>query len=303
MKTFSILFLFIGLSVSAQIQTLALWPEGKMPNKQKSDEKEVINDGDISWVTKVQTPTLEIYLPPKASANGQAVLVCPGGGYAGLAYDWEGTEIAKYLNSKGIAAGVLKYRLPGSASVKENFKAPLQDAQRGIRMLRANASAWNIDKKKVGVMGFSAGGHLASTLGTHFKDAYYSAIDETDSEEIRPDFMILIYPVISMDPKITHQGSRDNLLGNHPTEALEKQFSNDLQVNENTPTTFILHASDDETVPVENSLRMYKALQEHKVETEMHIYPTGGHGFSLANGTYYLQSWSDRLTDWLRNLN
>ncbi|MCL6219590.1 alpha/beta hydrolase [Zunongwangia pacifica] len=303
MKTFSILFLFIGLSVSAQIKTLALWPEGKMPNKQKSDEKEVINKGDIRWITKVQTPTLEIYIPPKASANGQAVLVCPGGGYAGLAYDWEGTEIAKYLNSKGIAAGVLKYRLPGSASVKENFKAPLQDAQRGIRMLRANASAWNIDKKKLGVMGFSAGGHLASTLGTHFQEAFYSAIDETDSEEIRPDFMILIYPVISMDTKITHQGSRDNLLGDHPTEALEKQFSNDLQVTANTPKTFILHASDDDTVPVENSLRMYKALQEHDVETEMHIYPTGGHGFSLANGMYYLQSWSDRLTDWLRNLN
>jgi len=303
MKSFSVLVLFLSLSISAQIKTLPLWPEGKMPNYQKSDEKEEIDVNTISWISKVQQPTLEVYLPPQASANGQAVLVCPGGGYAGLAYDWEGTEIAKYLNSKGIAAGVLKYRLPGSASVKENFKAPLQDAQRGIRMLRANASDWNIDKEKVGVMGFSAGGHLASTLGTHFQNAFYSAIDDIDSEEIRPDFMILIYPVISMDPKITHQGSRDNLLGKNPTAALEKQFSNDLQVTENTPTTFILHTGDDQTVPVENSLRMYKALQEKKVQTEMHIYPKGGHGFSLANGVYYLESWSERLTDWLRNLN
>ena len=303
MKIFNSLFLFLSLSLSAQIQTLPLWPENKMPNEQKSDEKEELDDGDILWISKVQKPTLEIYLPPKASANGQAVLVCPGGGYAGLAYDWEGTEIAKYLNSKGIAAGVLKYRLPGSASVKESFKAPLQDAQRGIRILRANALDWNIDKNKVGVMGFSAGGHLASTLGTHYQEAFYSAIDSTDSEEIRPDFMVLVYPVISMDPKITHQGSHDNLLGEKPTAALEKQFSNELQVTENTPPVFLIHAGDDDVVPVENSLRMYTSLQEHEVPTEMHIYPKGGHGFSLANEIYYLQSWSDRLTDWLRNLN
>ena len=303
MKTFSILVLFFSFSLAAQVSTLPLWPEDEMPNKQKSDEKEDINQDDITWITKVQKPTLEVYLPPKASANGQAVLVCPGGGYAGLAYDWEGTEIAKYLNSKGIAAGVLKYRLPGSASVKESFKAPLQDAQRGIRILRANALDWNIDKNKVGVMGFSAGGHLASTLGTHYQEAFYSAIDSTDSEEIRPDFMVLVYPVISMDPKITHQGSHDNLLGEKPTAALEKQFSNELQVTENTPPVFLIHAGDDDVVPVENSLRMYTSLREHGVPTEMHIYPKGGHGFSLANEIYYLQSWSDRLTDWLRNLN
>ncbi|WBL22954.1 alpha/beta hydrolase [Zunongwangia sp. HRR-M8] len=303
MRILSILFLFLSLSLSAQIQTLPLWPENEMPNYQKSSEKEEINDGDVVWISKVQQPTLEVYLPVKQTATGQAVLICPGGGYAGLAYDWEGTQIAKFLNTKGIAAGVLKYRLPGSASVKENFKAPLQDAQRGIRMFRANASAWNIDKNKVGVMGFSAGGHLASTLGTHFQDAFYSAIDSTDSEEIRPDFMVLIYPVISMDPAITHQGSHDNLLGKSPGKELEKQFSNELQVNENTPTTFILHASDDGSVPVANSLRMYSALQKNGVKTEMHIYPEGGHGFSLANGMYYLENWSERLTDWLRNLN
>ncbi|WBL25136.1 alpha/beta hydrolase [Zunongwangia sp. HGR-M22] len=302
MKIISILCLFLSFSLSAQIQTLPLWPENKMPNYQKSSEKEEINDGDVVWISKVQQPTLEVYLPVKQTATGQAVLVCPGGGYAGLAYDWEGTQIAKFLNTKGIAAGVLKYRLPGSASVKENFKAPLQDAQRGIRLLRANASAWNIDKNKVGVMGFSAGGHLASTLGTHFQEAFYSAIDSIDSEEIRPDFMILIYPVINMDPEITHQGSRENLLGKNPSAALEMQFSNDLQVTENTPTTFILHASDDGAVPVENSLRMYAALHKNNVKTEMHIYPEGGHGFALANGKYYLENWSERLSDWLKKI-
>ncbi|MDN3595342.1 alpha/beta hydrolase [Zunongwangia endophytica] len=302
MKTFSIIFLFLGLSVSAQVKTLPLWPEDKIPNHQQSTEKEEINDDDVVWISKVQKPTLEVYLPVKQSATGQAVLICPGGGYAGLAYDWEGTQIAKFLNSKGIAAGVLKYRLPLSASIKESFKAPLQDAQRGIRLLRANASAWHIDKNKVGVMGFSAGGHLASTLGTHFQEAMYSGIDITDSEEMRPDFMVLIYPVISMDSAITHQGSHDNLLGKNPSAALEEQFSNELQVTKNTPETFILHAGDDGAVPVENSLRMYAALQKNGIKTEMHIYPEGEHGFALANGKYYLENWSTRLIDWLKNL-
>ncbi|WP_417886437.1 alpha/beta hydrolase [Zunongwangia sp.] len=302
MKLFSVLFLFLNFPMIAQIQTLPLWPKNKMPNYQQSDEREEVNDGDIVWISKVQQPTLEIYLPVTQTATGQAVLICPGGGYAGLAYDWEGTQIAKFLNSKGIAAGVLKYRLPLSASVKENFKAPLQDAQRGIRILRANASSWNIDKNKVGVMGFSAGGHLASTLGTHYQEEFYSAIDSTDSEEIRPDFMVLIYPVISMDPAITHKGSHDNLLGKDPKLSLEEEFSNELQVTENTPTTFILHASDDDVVPVENSLRMYSALQKDGVKTEMHIYPEGGHGFALANGMYYLENWSAQLIDWLKNL-
>ncbi|MDT0649745.1 alpha/beta hydrolase [Autumnicola edwardsiae] len=302
-KHFLILLLIAATtSVMAQHETLPLWPD-EIPNSQKSDEKELSAKDGINWITKVQEPNIAVYLPAKQSATGQAVVICPGGGYAGLAYDWEGTDFAKWLNSKGIAGIVLKYRLPGSKSVKVSYEAPLQDVQRAIRMVRAHSQDWNINKNKVGVIGFSAGGHLASTLGTHFDHQDSFEKDFVDALSARPDFMALIYPVITMDEKFTHQGSKNALLGNNPSKELVENFSNELQVKQNTPPTFLIHATDDESVPVENSLRFYEALKAKKIPVEMHIYPEGGHGFSFGLGKGYLSSWTDRLADWLHGLN
>ncbi|MEQ8474040.1 MAG: alpha/beta hydrolase [Marinoscillum sp.] len=241
-------------------------------------------------ISDVQNPTIEVYLPSKSHATKQAVLICPGGGYSILAYDKEGTDIAKMLNGKGIAGIVLKYRLPKSKSNIEPHKSALMDAQQGMKLVRANAEKWNIDPANVGVMGFSAGGHLASTLGTHF------------DEESRPNFMVLVYPVVSMDKGITHMGSRTNLIGKDPTEEMITLYSNELQVKPNTPPTFIVHSSDDGAVPVENSLRLFKNIKDQEIPIEMHIYSYGGHGYGLAIGNGRLATWPDRLIDWLREL-
>ena len=299
-----ILLLSLVLStsgISAQEETLPLWPNG-IPNSRESTEKEISEKGEIHWIRNVQEPTISVFLPTRQHATGQAVVICPGGGYGGLAYDWEGIDIAKWLNSKGIAAMVLKYRLPNSASVEVSYKAPLQDLQRAMKLVRANAEKWNIDQNKVGVMGFSAGGHLASTLGTHFDHEDSFKKDSVDAFSARPDFMALVYPVITMDAEFTHQGSRNSLLGENPSDELENEFSSELQVKTNTPPTFIIHATDDDAVPVENALLFYKALKEKDIYTEMHIYPEGGHGFSLGLGKGYLETWPDRLYDWLQRL-
>ncbi|MDQ3842523.1 MAG: alpha/beta hydrolase, partial [Bacteroidota bacterium] len=241
--------------------------------------------------------------PAKRNATGQAVVVCPGGGYGVLAYDWEGTDVAKWLNANGIAAAVLKYRLPNSKSNVVPHLSPLMDAKRAIRLVRAHADQWNIKRDKVGVMGFSAGGHLASTLGTHFDGGDSKATDSVERFSSRPDFMILMYPVISMSKNIMHVGSRNNLIGDQPDTALARLYSNELQVTKETPPTFLVHATDDTGVPVENSLLFYQALKDKGVSAEMHLYPYGGHGFGLAVGRGYLQTWTDRCIDWLRSLN
>lgn len=298
-------FIIISLQAFAQDLTLELWPD-KIPNSQPSSEKEVRENEGILWITKVQEPAIEVYLPVKQRATGRAVLICPGGGYQGLAYDWEGTQIAKWLNTKGIAGIVLKYRLPNSASVNTSYEAPLLDAKRAIRLTRAHAKDWNIDEDKVGVIGFSAGGHLASTLGTHFNAEETVGKDSIQLIRARPDFMILVYPVITMKKEFTHMGSRNSLLGENPSEELVKEFSNEDQVSDDTPPTFLVHATDDEAVPVENSIQFYRALVDHKIDAEMHIYPEGGHGFSIGRNyeKEFLQSWTwpDRLEDWLQRL-
>ncbi|MDT0643800.1 alpha/beta hydrolase [Zunongwangia sp. F363] len=281
-------------SAMAQDETLLLWPQG-VPNSKPSEEKEIADKGDILWIRQVQQPEIQVFLPPKSISTGQAVLICPGGGYEGLAFDWEGTQIAKWLNTKGIAGIVLKYRLPSSASVKVSYEAPLQDAQQAMKLLREHAAEWNINRQKVGVIGFSAGGHLASTLGTHFENE--------DSANSRPDFMALIYPVISMEAHVTHMGSRNALLGQTPDEELVAKFSNEQRVSEKTPPTFLIHATDDEVVPVENSLAFYKAVKDKNIPVEMHIYPEGGHGFSLGNGNRILESWPELFYAWLKSLN
>tara|TARA_R110002049_G_scaffold38978_4_gene120400 strand:- start:1334 stop:2176 length:843 start_codon:yes stop_codon:yes gene_type:complete len=280
---------------------MPLW-SGKIPNHQETNEVETQENGDILRIKNVQKPTLDIYLPAKKNSIGKAMVICPGGGYGGLAYDWEGTDIAKWLNSKGIAAFVLKYRLPKSKSIIFGNKAPLQDAQRAIRLIRHNAEKWNVSKNQIGIMGFSAGGHLASTLGTHFNDGENSLPSRIDSLSARPDFMVLIYPVITMRSPYTHEGSRNNLLGDSPNRELIDFYSNELHVNKNTPPTFIVHSTDDKGVSVMNSILFYEALEKEGVYSEMHIYPKGGHGFALAIGQGHLQTWVDRLSEWLESL-
>lgn len=285
-----------------QNEIIPLW-EAKIPNSQPSGEVERYPERNYMWIENVITPTLEVLLPPERVATGRAVIICPGGGYRGVSYDYEGTQLAKWFNAKGIAAFVLKYRMPGTAAVKVSYKAPLQDAQRAIRMVRFNADKWKLNPNAIGIMGFSAGGHLAATLATQYNAINEFNETETDKISARPDFAILIYPVISMNADFTHMGSRNSLLGKHPDEKLIAQFSNELQVNSETPPTFLVHAADDKAVPVENSLQYYKALVAANVPAEMHIYPKGGHGFSAALGKGNLATWPDLMYDWLQELN
>lgn len=296
------LFGFLAMDLSAQDTIMSLWPN-EVPHQKRSNEKEKIETGQIDWITNVQQPTIEVYLPTKGNANGQAVVIFPGGGYHGLAYDWEGTDIAKSLNSKGVAGIVVKYRLPISKSIVEAKEVvPLQDAQRAIRLVRSRAEEWNISEGKIGVMGFSAGGHLASTLGTHYDDKVYEKQDGADGFSARPDFMALIYPVVSMDNKTTHSGSKGALLGEDPSDNLANRFSANKNVTKDTPPTFLLHAQDDDVVPIENSILMFSALKDQGIPVTMHIYPKGGHGFSLALEDQRLMNWITLLYDWLENL-
>jgi len=282
---------------------LPLWND-KVPNRIESNEKEtqVNKDPGLLWIENVQIPTIEVFLPSKGNANGQAVLICPGGGYKGLAYDWEGTDIAKLLNSRGIAGIVLKYRLPDLKFFTNSQEVPLQDAQRAIRLVRYHAKKWNILPEKIGIMGFSAGGHLASTLGTHFDVKTSDINDSVNNISAKPNFMILVYPVISMNDNITHEGSKRALLGEDPEQSLVDYYSNELQVKSNTPSTFIIHSTDDDSVPVENCIEFYKALKDKQIAIEMHIYPDGGHGFSLAIKNKHLNTWPQRLFEWLQIL-
>lgn len=297
-----LLFSTFYLTSMEQELKLPLWPAGQVPNYKASGEKEKTEARDIVRISLVQQPEIAVYMPSKRNATGQAVVVCPGGGYGVLAYDWEGSDIAKWLNANGITAIVLKYRLPNSKSNIVPHQSPLMDAQRAIRTVRANAAQWNISKDKVGIMGFSAGGHLASTAGTHFDNGNATAADSIERYSSRPDFMILMYPVITMSKPFMHQGSRNNLIGANGSKELAAFYSNEIQVTKETPPTLLIHATDDEGVPVENSLYFYQALKDHNVPAEMHIYPYGGHGFGLAIGQGHLQTWTDRCIDWLKSL-
>ena len=296
---FNLIIMLVLLSLQANSQEVfPLWSDSQIPNYKQSNEQEFIPERNIIFIQKVQKPTLEVFLPSKQNANGMAVLILPGGGYSGVAYDWEGTDYAKWFNSIGIAAFVLKYRMPQSASVITSYKAPIQDAQRAIRYVRAHAGKFNIDKDKVGVIGSSAGGHLASTLAIHDTN-YYDFKDDIDKEKIKPDFQMLIYPVVSMKREVTHMGSRNNLLGKTPEEVLIQQYSNELNVKENTPVTFIIHSGNDKVVPIENSLRLYKALLSKNVNTTMHIFPEGGHGYSLGLTKKSTPDWTSLAKEWL----
>ncbi|MGJ8734086.1 MAG: alpha/beta hydrolase [Cellulophaga sp.] len=296
-------FLFFCVNTYSQNIILPLWND-QIPNQKVTKEVEKVVTDKIIKVSNVQKPTIEVYLPKKEIANGKAVVIFPGGGYGFIAYDWEGINIAKFLNTKGIAGILVKYRLPNSKSLKVGSNAPLQDAQRAIRLVRSNAKKWNINSEELGILGFSAGGHLASTLGTHFNDEIYKAKDKIDSISAKPSFMALAYPVITfVNEQYVHKGSRNNLLQNLvASEASKKQFSAELNITKETPKTFLVHATDDTAVPVENSLLMYSALKNKDIPVQMHIYESGGHGFALGLKNKKLSNWTNLLVNWINNL-
>ncbi len=242
-------------------------------------------------------PTVTVYSAPADKATGAGIVVCPGGGYGALAMGHEGHDIAKWMNSLGVRAFVLKYR---HRNTGYGHPAPMLDAQRAVRFARANVQKYKLDKDKIGIMGFSAGGHLASTVGTHFDDGDSNAKDPIDRASCRPDFMILVYPVITLAGPYMHEGSRNNLLGKPADEKMVEQFSNEKQVTERTPPTFLMHTGGDRAVPPENSVLFYEALRRSKVPAEMHIYEKGGHGFGLAPDDPVLSTWPGRCADWLR---
>jgi len=293
----AITLLSITIMATAQITTIPLWPD-TIPGEKKSPEYKEGTEkwGDVLGIVKVTIPTISVYFPENEKANSTAIVICPGGGYAGLAIDFEGTEIAKWLNSLGVVGIVLKYRLPSDVIMKNKSIGPLQDVQEAIRIVRRNSKAWKIDSSKIGVMGFSAGGHLASTVSTQYNYKTYNS----DSTSARPDFSLLIYPVISMRKNITHMGSRENLLGKNPDERMIAQFSNDEQVTPDTPPAFLVHATNDNTVPVQNSIRYLLALKENNVPCELHVYETGGHGFSIAHTKSTEASWPKACEIWLK---
>jgi acetyl esterase/lipase len=272
----------VGTAGAVDAQTVLLWPNGAPDAKGDAD-----ND----------KPSLTIYLPEKQDPARAAVIVCPGGGYTNLAIGHEGTDVAKWLNSLGVAAFVLKYRHGGNGY---RHPVPLEDAQRAIRYVRFGAEKWNIDPAKIGILGFSAGGHLASTAGTHFDRGKPDASDATDRVSCRPDFLVLCYAVISMTSDQTHKGSRNSLLGNSPDPELAKSLSNETQVTADTPPTFLFSTNADTTVPAENSVQFYLALRKAKVPAELHIYEKGQHGVGLAPKDPILTTWKERLADWLK---
>ncbi len=297
-RTIIILILIKGSTLIAQEFSMPLY-NNSIPNASTTIIEEKIAISDVKRISHVQVPDIAVYLPSNRFATGQAVVICPGGGYHILAYDLEGSDIARYLNSIGVAAIVLKYRLPVYGNTVESHKVPLMDAQRAMRLVRYNAEKWHINPDMIGVMGFSAGGHLASTLGTHFDYGNPNAADSVEQLSCRPDFMILMYPVISFADGITHQGSREALLGKNPGNDLQTLYSNELQVKDDTPPAFFVHADNDNAVPIENTLLMYKALREKNIPAELHLLSEGKHGFGLAVNNPHVASWTGNLKLWL----
>lgn len=287
---------------------IPLWPDGAAPlppNAAVAEQPgaETVENRNSEgpanrWVTGTTQPTLKVHSPQPTLRSGAAMVVCPGGGYAGMAFDKEGENVCEWLAQRGVTAFTLKYRHGGGA---HQHPIPLADVERAVRWVRCHADEFGIEPDRIGVMGFSAGGHLASTIGTHFQPGKPEADDPVERHSSRPDFLVLIYPVISMDEAITHAGSRERLLGKSPEAEVVAELSNDQQVSDATPPTFLVHASDDHSVPVENSLRFYRALVEHHVPAELHVYEQGGHGFGMLHRELPVDHWPAAFEAWLRS--
>ncbi len=290
--------MLVGGAATVNGQTVMDVYESEVPNSKPSqmEETSATDANGITRVSGVTIPTLTAYFPAKGAANtGKAVVICPGGGYSILAITHEGHDVAKQLAERGIAAFVLKYRLPSDEIMIDKRIGPLQDAQRAIQLVREKAAEWGIKADQIGIAGFSAGGHLASTLSTHYRDAF---VENPMNVSLRPDFSLLLYPVISMQEGLTHGGSRNNLLGTHPDPDDVTLFSNELQVTADTPPAFLVHAEDDTAVPIANSEAYVSALQEHGVAAKLITYAKGGHGFGLNNKTAS-DKWLDHFVEWL----
>lgn len=281
MKT---IFFSILLSVATMLSAqntfeLPLWPAGAPNSNGLTGTEEDLEGGRVA---NVITPSITVYKADKP--NGMAIIMCPGGGYARLAMNHEGHDMAPWLNAQGITYIVLKYRMPNG-----HYEVPLSDAEQAIRLVRQHAKEWNIRPDRIGIMGASAGGHLAASLATLYS-----------SNETRPDFQILFYPVISMVPGVTHGGSRQNLLGNNPSQELEDKYTLEKQVNAHTPQAFIMLSADDGAVPPANGIHYFEALLQHQVPATLHVYPTGGHGWGFRDAFTYKRQWTGELEKWLR---
>lgn len=281
MKT---IFFSILLSVATMLSAqntfeLPLWPAGAPNSNGLTGTEEDLEGGRVANVIK---PSITVYKADKP--NGIAIIMCPGGGYARLAMNHEGHDMAPWLNAQGFTYIVLKYRMPNG-----HYEVPLSDAEQAIRLVRQHAKEWNIRPDRIGIMGASAGGHLAASLATLYS-----------SNETRPDFQILFYPVISMVPGVTHGGSRQNLLGNNPSQELEDKYTLEKQVNERTPQAFIMLSADDGAVPPANGIHYFEALLQHQVPATLHVYPTGGHGWGFRDAFTYKRQWTGELEKWLR---
>jgi len=278
---FTFTFIMAFISASNAQEVIKLYPNGP---KESNELIEPESYRDPEFISNISEARIIAYPASKEKATGAAVVICPGGGYGGISQIKEGSEFALWFNKLGISAFVLYYRMPNG-----HWNIPLEDAQTALKIVHNRAKNWNIDLNKIGIMGFSAGGHLALTVGTHFK---------TKLE--RPAFMILGYPVVTMDSTYTHKGSRKNLLGKKPTDELVKLYSNEMQVTQQTPPTFIVHAIDDKTVPIANSENLLKALQDKKVPAELHKFDVGGHGFGMRKRGIPVDNWTDLLKNWLK---
>ena len=273
-----------------KMQSFPLYGEAAIPNSKPGPDEESTGNG--SWIRNVSRPVIQVYLPARVKATGASVVIFPGGGYAGLTFDFEGVQQANYFIDHGIAAFVVKYRIPDDKTMVDKSMGPLQDAQQAMRFARQHAAEWNLDPRRTGAIGFSAGGHVASTLATHFAEP---VVDNPDHVPLRPDFLVLVYPVISMDAKVTHLDSRKALLGDEPPESRIRFFSNELHVTRDTPPTLLLHAADDRLVDVDNSIAFFESLRRAGVPVETRLFQKGEHGFFLMPR----DRWQGAIVDWL----
>jgi acetyl esterase/lipase len=298
MKKILLLMAFCSLFSSLDAQHILPLYKGAIPNSIPGpDQEQSEMQGNILVISKVSIPAITVYQPAPGKANGTAVIICPGGGYHILAAGHEGADIARALNEWGVTAFVLKYRIPDDLTMKDKSIGPLQDVQRAIQLVREGAKEWGIDPHQIGIMGFSAGGHLAASAGTHYK---MPLIDNPRHTSLRPDYLVLVYPVISFTDSLAHMGSRENLIGKNPSPEKILFNSNEWQVDRNTPPCFLVHASDDNVVPVGNSLAFKKSLEAHHVPCELHLFENGGHGFGMNNPSSP-DHWMDWLKSWLEH--